>query len=238
MCVSKLTIFGSDNGLLRGRRQAIIGNNGGILLIGPLGTNFSEIWMEIQIFSLKKMCLKMSYAKCFPFRLGLNVLLSWLQWYIEFLKSRGILLIGPLGTNFSEIWMEIQIFSLKKMCLKMSSAKCVPFRLGLNVLLSWLQLYIEFLKPTAGCIDIKTALYLDKPSYSWNHKPAFTVFIHYCNSNEYKQSFDKQLKHSLWVSVLTLSMFTGMLFHTTSCPNHVIRPCTYSCSLANMFICI
>ena len=41
--VSKLTIIGSDNGLSPGRRQAIIWTNDGILLIGPFGTNFSEI---------------------------------------------------------------------------------------------------------------------------------------------------------------------------------------------------
>ena len=43
ICVVKLTIIGSDNGLSPGRRQAIIWTNAGILLIGPLGTNFSEI---------------------------------------------------------------------------------------------------------------------------------------------------------------------------------------------------
>ena len=74
ICVSKLTIIGSDNGLLPGRRQAIIWTNAGILLIGPLGTNFSEISIRIQTFSFKKMHLKMSSAKWRPFRLGLNVL--------------------------------------------------------------------------------------------------------------------------------------------------------------------
>ena len=39
ICVGKLTIIGSDNGLLPGRCQAIIWNNAGILLIAPLGTN-------------------------------------------------------------------------------------------------------------------------------------------------------------------------------------------------------
>ena len=74
ICVSKLTIIGSDNGLSPERRQAIIWTNAGILLIGPLGTNFDEILIEIQTFSLKKICLKMSSAKCCSFRLGLNVL--------------------------------------------------------------------------------------------------------------------------------------------------------------------
>ena len=75
ICVDKLTIIGSDNGLLPGRRQAIIWTNAGILLIEPLRTNFSEILIGIQIFSFKKMRLKMSSAKWRPFCLGLNVIL-------------------------------------------------------------------------------------------------------------------------------------------------------------------
>ena len=74
ICVSKLNIIGSDNGLAPGRRQTIIWTNDGILLIEPLGTNFSEILIGIQIFSFKKMHLKMSSAKWRPFFLGLNVL--------------------------------------------------------------------------------------------------------------------------------------------------------------------
>ena len=60
MCVTKLAIIGSVNGLLPGRRQAIIWTNAGILLIGPLGTNFSEILIEIHTFSFKKIYPKMS----------------------------------------------------------------------------------------------------------------------------------------------------------------------------------
>ena len=54
ICVGNLTIIGSDNGLSPRRRQAIIWINAGILLIGPLGTNFSEILIGIQTFSFKK----------------------------------------------------------------------------------------------------------------------------------------------------------------------------------------
>ena len=74
ICVSKLTIIGSDNGLAPSRRQAIISTNAGILLIRPSGTNFSEILIEIMTFSFKKMNLKLSSAKCRPFCRGLNVL--------------------------------------------------------------------------------------------------------------------------------------------------------------------
>ena len=71
---SKLTITGSDKGLSPGRCQTIIWTNAGLLLIGPIGTNFSEILIEILIFSLKKMSLKVSSAKWRPFCLAFNVL--------------------------------------------------------------------------------------------------------------------------------------------------------------------
>ena len=76
ICISDLTIIGSDNGLSPDRRQAITWTNAGILLIGPLGTNFSEILIKIHTFSFKKIHLKTSSAKQRPFCLGLNVLMS------------------------------------------------------------------------------------------------------------------------------------------------------------------
>ena len=53
---------------------AIIWTNAGILLIGHLGTNFSEILIKIYTFSFKKIHLKMSPVKWLLFSLGLNVL--------------------------------------------------------------------------------------------------------------------------------------------------------------------
>ena len=66
LCVSKLTIIGSDNGLAPA----------GISLIGPLGINFSEIWIEIHAFSFIKMHLKMSSGKWRAYCLGLNLLMN------------------------------------------------------------------------------------------------------------------------------------------------------------------
>ena len=74
ICVGNLTIIGSDNGLSPGRRQAIIWTKAGISFIGPLGTNFSEILIEILTFSFKKMYLQVSSVKWRPFCLGLYVL--------------------------------------------------------------------------------------------------------------------------------------------------------------------
>ena len=74
ICVSNLTIVGSNNGLSPGRRQAIIWTNSGMLLNGNLRTNFNESSIGIQTFSLKKKHFKMSPAKQCSFCLGLNVL--------------------------------------------------------------------------------------------------------------------------------------------------------------------
>ena len=58
ICVSKLTIIGSDNGLSPCQCQAIIWTNTGILPIRPLGTKCNEIFIKIHAFSFKKLCLK------------------------------------------------------------------------------------------------------------------------------------------------------------------------------------
>ena len=75
ICVNKLTSIGSDNGLSPDRRQTIIWTNAGIVLIGSLRTNFSEFFIEIHAFSVKKIHLKISSAKWRPFCLGLNVII-------------------------------------------------------------------------------------------------------------------------------------------------------------------
>ena len=72
ICVGN--IIGSDNGLSLDRRQAITWINAGILLIGPLGTNFNEIVIEMYTFSFKKVHLKISCGKWWSFCLDLNLL--------------------------------------------------------------------------------------------------------------------------------------------------------------------
>ena len=54
------------------RRQAIIWTDDGLLLIDPLGTNFSEICIKIQLL-FQKIDLKMT-TKWWPFCLGFDVL--------------------------------------------------------------------------------------------------------------------------------------------------------------------
>ena len=75
VCLSKLTVIGSENDLSPDRRQAITKTNDGILLTRILETNFSEILGKIHKSSFKKMHFKMSSAKWRQFCLGLNVLI-------------------------------------------------------------------------------------------------------------------------------------------------------------------
>ena len=126
ICVSILTIIGSDHGLSPGRRQAIIWTNAGISLIAPLGTNFSEILIEIQSFSFKKTRLKMSSGKWRPFCLGLNVLNTddKLQW------------------NFNR---NLNFF-LKKIHFKMACVLCRPHCVNdLSVVIGYTSIQLDSL---------------------------------------------------------------------------------------------
>ena len=104
ICVGNLTIIGSDNGLSPDRRQAIIRTNDGILLIGPLGTNFSEIVIGIQTFSFKKINLKMSSAKWRPFCLGLNVLNTTMSRRGQYIKWWSVSITPSMYFPLSYIW--------------------------------------------------------------------------------------------------------------------------------------
>ena len=85
------------------------------------------------------------------------------------------LLIGPLGTNFSEILIEILTFSFKKMRLKESSAKWRPFCLGLNVLIPPCDIGILLLCHTWRDIS---------KSYVWYRCIVATVYL-----KKYAQGF-------------------------------------------------
>ena len=67
--------IGSGNGLSPALRQAITWTNADLLSIGPLGTTFSENWIEILTFSFKKMRLKLSSAKWRSFCPGVDELM-------------------------------------------------------------------------------------------------------------------------------------------------------------------
>ena len=106
ICVSKLTIIGSDNGLVPCRHQAIIWTNAGIQLAGPLGTNFSDILIEIDTVSVKRMHLKMLSGKWQPFCLGLNVLTSLVLFKLPQNHSVQIELISNIATwTGTKLWI-------------------------------------------------------------------------------------------------------------------------------------
>ena len=67
ICVSKLTIIGSDNDMSHGRRQAINGTNAGILLMRLQ-------WIINSYIFVQENASKMSFEKWLPFCLGLNLL--------------------------------------------------------------------------------------------------------------------------------------------------------------------
>ena len=93
------------------RRQAIIRTNAGMLLIGTLGTDCSEILIEIYTLLFKKMHLKMSSPNWQPLCLGNNVLTCgkpFSEPMLEYLK------IGPWETNFYGIFIQMHQCLLKK----------------------------------------------------------------------------------------------------------------------------
>ena len=105
-CVGKLTVTGSDNSLSPGRHQAIIWTNFGILLIGPLETNFSEILIGIQSFSLilsQPQCVEAAHR--WPSELGQHwFMYNHVQCQAVTWADVDLLLNDHSGTKFNEIW--------------------------------------------------------------------------------------------------------------------------------------
>ena len=99
ICVSKLTIIGSDNGLSPRQHQAIIWTNAGILLIETLGTNFSEILIRIQIFFILENALEIvvcemastTYIHCLDWKCHHNLSYTYSTWRLHWFNSNFIL---------------------------------------------------------------------------------------------------------------------------------------------------
>ena len=127
ICISKLTIIGSDNGLAPG-----------ILIIGPLSINLimkTDHWNTFWVsdHSLTHWGQVMHICVSRPTITGSDNGLSPGRRQAIIWTNAGILLIGPWGTNFSENLIKILTFSFMKMRLQVSSAKWQPFCHGLNV---------------------------------------------------------------------------------------------------------
>ena len=93
-----------------------------ILLIGPLGTNFSEILIEIYIFSSMKIHLKLSSGIWRPFCFGLNVLKK--NWTIHWHQLRKEV-FNTKGSNWSVTRVTSLQFQLVKWKLVLGGAKTV-----------------------------------------------------------------------------------------------------------------
>ena len=137
ICAGKLTIIVSDNGLSPGWRQPIIWTNAGILLFGPLGTNISEILLEIHTFSFKKMHLKMSSAKRRPFRLGLNVLINANTNIMGNMSN--VKAIWPQPSTLWPLTLMIGSFSIKSHTNNIHTIKI--FIQWFNIKFYWLHIY-------------------------------------------------------------------------------------------------
>ena len=137
-CVGNVNIIDSENGLTPGWRQAIIGTNVGILLIGPLRTNFSEILIEIKTCLFKKEHLEVSSVKWRPFCLGLNVLN--VTSHYPGLGGEGkptttyVCLNWIIVKSFHWNFIEIHTFWFKETYMKVWSSKCEPPDSGANML--------------------------------------------------------------------------------------------------------
>ena len=123
ICGSKLNIISSDNGLLPGRHQAIIWTNAGILLIWPSGTSFSEMLIEIHTFSFKKIHLKMSSAKWWPFCLGLDVLNE-----LHTHDDQTGYLVNTLRPRQNGRHFADDIFK----CIFLNENVCIPIKISMN----------------------------------------------------------------------------------------------------------
>ena len=178
ICVSKLTTIGSDNALSPGRRQTIIWTNVWIWLIGPLGTNFSEILIEIYTFSFKKMHLKMSSEKRRPSCLGLNVLnisheictllccaigSSGFMWYkslclSDLLHSMALGNMRPAGSTW-RIWMK-SIVTKPQWNTNEKCEQCV-------------ELFISTMHETCRAMWLNKKIHTEKGYSSWSNRLIF-----------------------------------------------------------------
>ena len=129
-CVGILTSIGSDNGLSPGRRQAIVWTNAGILLIEPLGTNFSEFRIQnssifIQENAFENVVCEMASILSRPQCVNISRLRSRFQLYLFFfclleipcvIAAMVFLIVIRLSEWFSMLYRDklINVLSIKQ----------------------------------------------------------------------------------------------------------------------------
>ena len=105
-----LTHWGRVTHIYVSKQTIIIWTNAWILLIWPLGTNFSEILIEIYIFSFMKINFKLSSGIWRPFCLGLNVLINNEDLSLYVVKSTWNSYTGNIMNN-NMLWAKINILT-------------------------------------------------------------------------------------------------------------------------------
>ena len=148
--VGKLTKTGSDKGLSPGRSQTIISTHVEILLIGPWGTNFSDISIDIYTLSFTKMHWKMSSGKWRPFFLNdlqpIDIYISGkiclkcrLQIVGTFVRKYGYIYLTCLTVETKcqiTLYCDLRLLHSNNVKLKSRTSKCglagAPFLTGIN----------------------------------------------------------------------------------------------------------
>ena len=166
ICVGKLTIIGSENGLTPSRRQAIIWTNAGLLSNGTLRTYFSDILIKIQQFSLKKMHLKMSSVKRRLCRLGLNVL-TWVR---------------PTHTDFDFIKRDNMTWNIPSIRTDWNKKSTLIWQTFFLVELIWFQQDVVF-KPCMASLYIHNLLLKKSPYPIYHH--VTHVYLYSKNRNQF-----------------------------------------------------
>ena len=197
--VSKLTIIGSDSGLSPGRHHAIIWPNAGLLLIGPLGTNFNEIIKEIHIFSFKTIHLKVSSGKWQPFCLSLSMLIS---------PSKIFLPTGNLTTEFMlpKHMLPYPDVNPPKIMKREEIFKLLYSQLWLEVLLHSCKFLVSLVNHAYGVIKASMIFFIENTIFSFNLKnhPCVKVL---------KVIVAHVLPKQLSVSLLTLQKWCSRTCH-------------------------
>ena len=196
ICASKLTIIDSDNGLLPGRRQAIIWNNAGILLIGPFGTNLSEIFIKIHTFWFTKMHLEMSFGKWQPFCLGLNVLTHW-GW-----DKRVSILHLTYSNSFSCV--KIVVFWLKFHWNLFPMAQLTIIKPALVHIMAWRQTDDKLLSEPMMAWCLYAPLSLDELTHLSHNKMADKMQTTFFEQIQYSSNMFHLFNKSASVDVMAL----------------------------------
>ena len=129
----------------------------------------------------------------------------------------GILLIAPLGTNFSEGFIEIHTFSLKKMYLKMAAILSLPQCVD-SGRISQIQPAVFFILVGLydGCINWYTSSFCPCAWYHWKYPCYYIVDFSRVESIQcklskthwYFKAFNIHLSYQMWLIQSFISLLS------------------------------